>query len=68
MREYKIIKTERGWILSRKKEMGRLLLLQYLNWKWLWTPHKSFAKVYYDKDNAAEALVVIKSNEWKKSD
>ncbi len=68
MREYKIIKTERGWILSRKKEMGRLLLLQYLNWKWLWTPHKTYAKVYYDKDSAAEALVVIRQNESKKSD
>lgn len=68
MREYKIIKTERGRILSRKKEMGRLLLLQYLNWKWLWTPHKTYAKVFYDKDSAAENLVVIKSNEWKKSD
>ena len=67
MREYKIIKTERGRILSRKKEMGRLLLLQYLNWKWLWSPHKSYAKVYYDKDSAAEALVVIRQNEWKKS-
>ena len=68
MRECKIIKTERGWILSRKKEMGRLLLLQYLNWKWLWTPHKTYAKIFYDKDSAAENLVVIKSNEWKKSD
>lgn len=68
MREYKIIKTGRGRILSRKKEMGRLMLLQYLNWKGLRSPHMSFAKVYYDKDSAAEALVVIKSNEWKKSD
>ena len=68
MYEYKIIKTERGWILSRKKEMGRLMILQYLNWKWLWSPHKPYAKVYYDKDSAAEALVGIKCNEWKKSD
>lgn len=68
MYEYKIIKTERGWILSRKKEMWRLMILQYLNWKWLRTPHKSYAKVYYDKDSAAEALVVIRKNEWKKSD
>ena len=68
MREYKIIRTERGRILSRKKQMGRLMLLQYLNWKGLWSPHKTFAKVYYDKDSAAEALVVLKSNEWKKSD
>jgi len=68
MYEYKIIRTERGWILSRKKEMWRLMILQYLNWKWLWSPHKSYAKVFYDKDSAAEALVGIKCNEWKKSD
>jgi hypothetical protein len=24
--------------------------------------------VFYDKDSAAEALVVIRKNEWKKSD
>ena len=42
------------------------MVLQYLNWKGVRTPHKSFAKVYYDKDSVAEALVVIKSNEWKK--
>lgn len=68
MREYKIIKTERGRILSRKKQMGRLMLLQYLNWKGLWSPHKTFAKVYYDKDSVAEALVLLRKDEWKKSD
>ena len=68
MREYKIIKTERGRILSRKKEMWRLMILQYLNGKKLRSPHKSYAKVFYDKDSAAEALVVIRKNEWKKSD
>jgi hypothetical protein len=68
MWEYKIIKIERGRILSRKKEMGRLMILQYLNWKGLRSPHKSFAKVFYDKDSAADALVGIKYNEWKKSD
>lgn len=44
------------------------MILQYLNWKWLWSPHKSYAKVYYNKDSAAEALVVIRQNESKKSD
>ena len=68
MREYKIIKIERGRIISRKKQMWKLILLQYLNWKGLWSPNKSFAKVYYDRDSVTEALVVIKSNEWKKSD
>lgn len=64
MREYKIVKIERGWIISRKKEMWRLMILQYLNWKWLRSPHKTFAKVYYDRDSVAEALVVIKSK-WR---
>jgi hypothetical protein len=68
MREYKIIKIERGRILSRKKEMWRLMILQYLNGKKLRSPHKSYAKVFYDKDSAAEALVGIKCNDWKKSD
>lgn len=68
MREYKIIKIERGRILSRKKEMWRLMMLQYLNGKKQRSPHKSYAKVFYDKDSAAEALVVIRKNEWKKSD
>lgn len=68
MYEYKIIKTERWWILSRKKEMWRLMILQYLNWKWLWSPHKSFAKVFYDRDSAVDVLVGFRVNEWKKSD
>ena len=64
MREYKIVKIDRGWIISRKKEIWRLMMLQYLNWKWLRSPNITYAKVYYDKDSASEALVVMKSKKW----
>lgn len=64
MREYKIVKIERGWIISRKKEMWKMFILQYLNWKWLRSPNMTYAKVYYNKDSVSEALVVIKSKWW----
>jgi hypothetical protein len=68
MYEYKIIKTERWWIISRKKEMWRLLLLQFLNSYYLWTPNKWGAKVFYTKDSAADALITMKIKDKKKSD
>lgn len=68
MREYKIVKSDLGWNISRKKEMWRLMLLQYLNWKGLWTPNKWFARTFYHREDAEGALVVIKRKEEKKSD
>lgn len=68
MYEYKIIRNDRWWIIYRKKEMWKLLLLQYLNWHNLWSPNKTYAKTFYKKDDAVDALIVIKSHEWKNSD
>lgn len=68
MREYKIIRTEMWRIISRKKEMGRLMLLQYLNWHGLWTPNKWAARTFYHESDAGSALVVIKKKDEKKSD
>ena len=69
MYEYKVIRTEMGWIISRKKEMGRLMILQYLNWYGLWTPNKWAARVFYKREDAVWALVVVKrKDEWEKSD
>ena len=68
MREYKPIRTERGWILSRKKQMGRLILLQYLNWYELWSINKGSAKVFYNQHSIESAIVVMKVRDKKKSD
>ena len=49
--------------------MWRLMLLQYLNWKWLRTPNKWFARIFYHREDAVSALVVQrKKDEWEKSD
>ena len=69
MREYKPIRTERGRILSRKKQMGRLILLQYLNSHAIRWPNKWSAKVFYTKESVDNALFAMqKKDEPKKSD
>ena len=68
MREYRIIRNDLGWCISRKKEMWKLMVLQYLNWKGLRTPNKWLAKTFYHRDDAVSGLVVIKQKDEKKSD
>lgn len=68
MREYKIIRSELGRNISRKKEMGRLMILQYLNGHGLRTPNKWMAKTFYNREDAAGALVVCKRKDEKKPD
>lgn len=49
--------------------MGKLMLLQYLNWKGLWVSNKWFAKIFYNRESAVSSLVIMKKkDEWKKSD
>lgn len=66
--EYNVIRTELGRIISRKKEMGKLMILQYLNWYWLWQPNKWAARVFYDRNKAESAVSVLKIKDKKKSD
>ena len=68
MYEYKIIKSELGWILSRKKEMWKLIHLQYLYWKNKRWPNKWLAKTFYVRESAISALIIMRKNEWKESD
>ena len=63
MWEYKIIRMERGWILSRKKQMWRLILLQYLNSHALRWPNKWSAKVFYTRESVESALIVMKKKD-----
>lgn len=68
MREYKPIRTERWRILSRKKQMGRLILLQYLNWYELWSINKGSAKVFYNQHSVESAITVMRFKDKKKSE
>ena len=68
MREYKPIRTEMWRILSRKKQMGRLILLQYLNWYELWSINKGTAKVFYNQHSVESAITVMRFKDKKKSE
>jgi hypothetical protein len=68
MREYKPIRTAQGRILSRKKQMGRLILLQYLNWYELWSINKGSAKVFYNQHSVESAITVMRFKDKKKSE
>lgn len=68
MYEYRIVKNDLWWMIYRKKEIGKLLLLQYLNWKGLRTPNKWLARTFYKREDAVSMLVVMKRKDEKKSD
>lgn len=63
MYEYKIIRTELWWIISRKKEIWRLMVLQYLNWYKLRSPSKWHAKTFYTYASAKNAVDAIKKKD-----
>lgn len=68
MREYKIFKTDMGWSIYRKKNIGKLIMMQFLNGHDQWTTNKGAAKTFYHRDDAVGALVIIKQRDEKKSD
>lgn len=61
MWEYKIYKTNLGYWVYRKKQVGSILLVQFLHANELRGVHKSTAKTFYTKDAAIAALVVLKA-------
>lgn len=68
MREYKIFKTDLWWGIYKRKYIGKILLVSYLNWHNMRTPNKTFAKTFYNQEDAVSALVVIKKKDENKSD
>ena len=60
MWEYYIVRTEMWWIISRKKEVWKLFLQQFLDWKKNWVYNIWYAKVFYKQDDASGALAVMK--------
>lgn len=58
--EYKILKSDLWYSIYRKKEMGKLMMLQYLNWDGKWVMSRDSARVFYNENDVASALVVAK--------
>ena len=68
MREYKIYKTSLWYSIYRKKYVGKMVMVQFLNWYELWTPNKTSAKTYYREEDALWALAWIKIKDAKNTD
>lgn len=68
MYEYKIYRSELGWSIYRKKQIWKLMILQYLYSNGLRWPNKWLARIFYQKESAVSALVVVKKKEEQKSD
>lgn len=67
-REYKIAKSFLGYIIYKKQERNGFIQLWFLykdSKRWL---NKDYAQVFYNKEDALSALVIIKrKDEWEKS-
>lgn len=69
MWEYKIYKTDLWYGIYRKKNLGKMVMLQYLTGHDTWCSNKILARTFYKREDAVSALVVIRhKDEWKKSD
>lgn len=68
MREYKIYKTSLWWGIYRKKQVWKMVMVQFLNWFGMRTPNKTAAKVYYHQDDALWDLSMMKVKDGKNSD
>lgn len=68
MREYRIFKTDLWWSIYRKKQLGKLLFMQFLTWKNVWSLNKSYARIFYQREEAVGALIIMKAKDEKKSD
>ena len=58
--EYKILKSDLGYSIYRKKEEGKLMMLQYLNWDGKWVLSRDSARVFYSESDATSAFTVVK--------
>ena len=68
MWEYKIYKTDLWWSIYRRKQIGKMLIVEYLNGHGAWTWNKQMAKTFYHEDDAVGALVINRHKDEKKSD
>ena len=68
MREYKIVKSDLGRNIYKKREKDWKISLVYLGWDNRRVLNKSYAKIFYHREDALAALVIVKRKDEKKSD
>ena len=66
MREYRIIRTDLGYNIYKKLEKNGYISLRFLGSNNKRVLNKDAAKIFYHRETALSALVVIKAkDEWK---
>ena len=68
MREYKIIKSDLGWNIYKRKEENWKLSVRFLGWKDNRLLNKDYARTFYHREDAEWALVIMKHKDERKSD
>ena len=68
MREYKIARCDLWFNIYRKREQNWLISLWFLWPNDKRVLRKEFAKVYYHKEDALSALVIVKRKDEKDAD
>jgi hypothetical protein len=63
MREYKIYKTDLWWSIYRKLERWKFIYMQFLDWHNSWTTNKDYARIFYHREIAVSALVIVKAKD-----
>ena len=67
MRKYRIFKTDLWYWICRKKIIGKLRFVEYLDGYGAWTDIKDRARTFYTQDSAEDALVIVQ-RKWNKVD
>lgn len=68
MREYKIYKTDLWWGIYRKKYVGKIMMVQYLNSHNLRWSNKGNARTFFQREDAVSALTIMKHKDGKDAD
>lgn len=68
MWEYRIIKSDLGYNIYRKREKDWMISVWFLNWNMRRTLNRNYAKTFYHREDALSALVIMKTKDGKETD
>lgn len=68
MWEYKIIKSDLWWNLYKRKEENWKLSVRFLYWGNKRGLNKTYARIFYHREDAESALVIMRQRDGKESD
>ena len=66
-RQYKIAHTHLWYIIYRKRTVGKLMRLEFLNSDGSWVLSKDSARVFYNQSDAISVLTIVRCK-WDKEE